>query len=265
MPDSTLDLNAVERTAVAIATAAGQILLARFGRVAAREKDDGTLVTEADHAADDYIAAALTRAFPDHALLSEERNTRYVAASPYTWVIDPLDGTTNFARRMPIFGVSMALLWHGDPVVGVLAFPFLHEVYTAIAGYGAYCNDEPIHTDAASLPDDQHLIMQCTRTPRLFTVKSPLKPRIMGSAAYHVVAVANGAALASIDATPKVWDLAAAYLILREAGGAAVGLDAPTIFPLSPQDRDYGRLAMPMLAAASPACLSLVRSGIERR
>jgi myo-inositol-1(or 4)-monophosphatase len=199
-------------------------------------------------------------------LLSEERNTHYSPSDKYTWVIDPLDGTTNYARGLPLFGVSIALLVAGQPVLGVLDFPLLHESYHSLQTQGAYCNGERIHTDPLARPDDQHFFMQCTRTARRFTIKSPLKSRILGSAAYHVVCVANGSALAAIEATPKVWDLAAAYLILVEAGGTARALatEAP-LFPLPITACDYRGVAMPMLAAANASSFAAVRSGIELR
>lgn len=266
METDTLDLAAACNTAVAVAQEAGHILVDRFGTVAARRKDDGTLVTEADHAADDAITAALQSHFPHHAVLSEERNTHYAPASRYTWVIDPLDGTTNYARGLPLFGVSIALLVDGEPVLGVLDFPYLHETYAAMLDHGAFCNAVQIWTDPTTLPDDQHLFMQCTRTARRFRIRSPLKTRVLGSAAYHLVCVANGTALAAIEATPKIWDLAAAYLILHEAGGIAHPLRGQAdLFPLEAAARDYKTVAMPILAATNQACYEQVRAGIEFR
>ena len=160
------DLAALLTTAQSIARGAEQILLQGFGKVTASQKADGSLVTQTDHAVDDFVTNELSRAFPDHAVLSEERDTTYSPIQDFTWVIDPLDGTTNFARGLPIWGVSIALLFQGSPVVGVLAFSSLHENYSAITGGGAMQNSLPIHTALDNKADDQHFYMLCTRTPR---------------------------------------------------------------------------------------------------
>ncbi len=263
MSDDPLDLIAIRHSVVDIAEAAGQILIEHFGRVFAHRKPDGTLVTAADHAADRYITEALNVDFPGYAILSEEHTTHYASPPCYTWVVDPLDGTTNYANGLPLFGVSIALLKDGAPIVGVLGFPMLHEVYSATLRGRAFRNHEPITTDPNALPDDQQFLMQCTRTSRHYTIHTPLKPRILGSAAYHIASVAGGSALAAVEATPKVWDLAAAYLILLEAGGVMRSLNQATLFPLDPSPRDYKNIAMPILAAANVACLQQVFNGIN--
>ena len=245
---------------------AAALLLASVGGAIASRKDDGTLVTQMDHAADEHITQTLQRAFPDHAILSEERNTRFDPSVRYTWVLDPLDGTTNFARGLTIWGVSLALLEWGEPVVGVLNFPSLREEFHARRDGGAWLNEQSIHTSDALMPDDQHFLMCCTRTARHFTVNTPLKPRIFGSTAYHLAALAHGAALATVEATPKLWDVAAALLILREAGGhyALLNDDQP-LFPLPYAAREFNGLALPLLAAANQALLAELRRSITPR
>jgi myo-inositol-1(or 4)-monophosphatase len=126
------DIDALFSTAKRIVVAADQILLQGFGKVTASQKSDGSLVTQTDHAVDEFITTQLANAFPDHAVLSEERNTTYYPSTNFSWVIDPLDGTTNFARGLPIWGVSVALLVQGLPVLGLLSFSSLREEYQAI-------------------------------------------------------------------------------------------------------------------------------------
>jgi len=263
---SQADLTALMAIAERIAHGADQILLQSFGKVSASLKSDGTLVTQADHAVDEFITQQLTACCPDHAILSEERNTIYQPTATFTWVIDPLDGTTNFARGLPIWGVSIALLYFGVPIVGLLSFSSLREQYRAVAGYGATLNDTPLHTSENEATDDQHFMMQCTRTARAYRVDTPLKPRILGSAAYHLATVAKGSALAGIEATPKLWDIAAALLIISEAGGTYQRLDTDSpIFPLESQTKNYALLAFPLLAAANVHILEELESGIARR
>lgn len=243
-----------------------QILLKHYGHVIASQKADGTLVTATDRAVDDYITTRLSTAFPDHAILSEERNTHFDATSPFSWVIDPLDGTTNYARGMPIWGVSIALLFQGAPVLGYLRFVSLHEEYHATLNGGTWSGNHKVQSAPEAHTDDEHFITICTRTPRYYQVDTKLKPRILGSAAYHIAAVANGSALAGIESTPKLWDFAAALLILTEAGGSYKRLDQETpLFPLSNETKDYARLSYPLLAAANRSILEEMEKSIAKR
>jgi myo-inositol-1(or 4)-monophosphatase len=112
-------------------------------------------------------------------------------------------------------------------------------------------NGEKIKSAADKETGDQQLIMQCTRTARHYRVETPLKARILGSAAYHMTKVADGAALASIETTPKIWDLAAVALILSAAGALLTTLDGEPIFPTPAVRHDYLSHAYPSLAAAN--------------
>ncbi len=263
---SQSDLETPLQTAQHIAEGAEQILLQGFGKVTSSQKADGSLVTQTDQDVDEFITTQLAVAFPDHAVLSEERNTIYDPSVDFTWVIDPLDGTTNFARGLPIWGVSIALLFMGVPIVGVLRFPLLREEYCATLRGGAFQNNLPIQTASNTKSDSQHFYMLCTRTPRRYHISTQLKPRILGSAAYHLAAVANGSALAGIEATPKLWDFAAPLLILSEAGGCHHSLeDSSAIFPLDVETRNYERVSIPLLVAANSAIMSEMEMNIAKR
>lgn len=263
---SQADLADLLKVAQHIGTNTDQILLKNYGHVAATQKADGTLVTETDRAVDAYITTRLSTEFPDHAILSEERNTHFEARVPFSWVIDPLDGTTNYARGMPIWGVSIALLFQGIPIVGYLRFVSLHEEYHATLNGGTWSGSHRIHSAPEMHTDDEHFITLCTRTSRYFQVKTPLKPRILGSAAYHIASVANGSALAGIESTPKLWDFAAALLILTEAGGCYKRLDqdAP-LFPLPNESMDYAQRSYPLLATANRSILAEMEASIVKR
>lgn len=253
--------------ATALAAEAGQLALASFGYSHARRKWDGTLVTETDEAVDRFLTEAIANAYPDDAVLSEEAITRYSPATERTWVLDPLDGTTNFARGVPIWGVSIGLLVRGAPSIGVLNFPALNESYAARAGHGATRNGLAISTMPASfgLGDDQ-LFLECTRTRRAFTMTLPFKRRILGSAAYHICKVAEGSAVGGIETTPKIWDIGAAALILLEAGGVITRLepDMPPIFPLDAVASEFGRRSMPLLHAANADFAQRMFAAIQR-
>uniref|UniRef100_A0A7C1FGM0 inositol-phosphate phosphatase n=1 Tax=Caldilinea aerophila TaxID=133453 RepID=A0A7C1FGM0_9CHLR len=228
----------------------------------AQRKRDGTLVTETDIAIDHIISRRVASVFPAHRVLSEEQITAYDADAEFTWIVDPIDGTTNFARGLPVWGVSVALLHYGRPVVGVVDFPLLHERFTAIAGGGAQRNEEPIQTFDGDVADDQQLLMKCTRTDRRLHLHTKLKSRICGSAAYHLCKVADGAALIAVEATPKVWDLAAAWLIVVEAGGLVTTWRQEPVFPLAAVSREYVGADTPIFAAANPAILQEFLKGV---
>lgn len=249
--------------AQALAAEAGALAAGYYRRTQARRKGDGTLVTEADEQANRLIVERIVAAWPDHRVLSEEGSTFYDPTAEYTWVIDPLDGTTNFARGFPIWGVSIALLHGGNPCVAVVDFPLLHETYWAGAGRGAFCNGEPLQTDQTARMDNQHIFTQCTRTRRRMRVQSPLKARMLGSAAYHLLSVASGSALAAVESTPKVWDLAGAALVAEEAGAALVGMDGEALFPLPPVAQDYAAISRPMLAGANRQILAEFRESVS--
>jgi myo-inositol-1(or 4)-monophosphatase len=251
--------------AAELAAECGQLAAETFGLHNARRKSDGTLVTKTDEQIDRLISTRIADDYPSHAILSEEQSTIYDPADDFTWVVDPVDGTTNFAHGMPIWGISIALLHCGQPVVGVLDFPLLHEQYQAVLGQGAWRSGERITSSPLTEADDEQLIMKCTRTDRLFILHTPLKSRIMGSAAYHLCKVADGTALAGIETTPKIWDLAAAYLIVREAGGIIVAADGDGIFPLKKEPSDYKDRSITTLCAANAAILQHLTAAMSVR
>jgi myo-inositol-1(or 4)-monophosphatase len=254
-PPSPTDLLAL---AVDLAEQAAGLALDYFRHAQARRKGDGSLVTEADEAADRLIVQSIRQSYPGHAILSEEGFTGYDPGPEFTWVIDPIDGTTNFARGLPVWGVSIGVLRHGAPWVAALHFPGLDERYTAMAGQGALRNGERLAVDPDAAIHDQQLLARCTRTDSRFHIETPMKVRMLGSAAYHLLCVAGGVVLAAMEARPKVWDLAAAHLVLTEAGGVARHLyttrppfETGAIFPLPPSPKEYAQHYHPVLAAVS--------------
>jgi myo-inositol-1(or 4)-monophosphatase len=248
-----------------LASAGSEIAVAGFGLARAWRKSDGSLVTRTDQQIDALLTERIAATFPAHAILSEERSTAFDASAEYTWVIDPVDGTTNYARGLPVWGVSVALLHGGTPVVGVVDFPLLGERFAAALGHGASRNRETIVTAAADQVDDQNFLMKCTRTDALFDIRTPLKVRVLGSAAYHVCKVADGSALVGIEATPKVWDLAAAYLIVAEAGGLLTRSTGESIFPLPALSMEYAEIISPIFVAANTAMLDYLHRNVAPR
>ena len=234
-----------------LAQSTGEILLKHYRDQDnhPRLKKDFTVLTNADLAADAHIKAEIQAAYPDDHILSEEGDTSYPADSPATWVIDPLDGTGNFSLGLHYWGTSIARFQDGVPVLAGLCFPVFGEVFTAAGGQGAFLNGKRLDliNDPAQVPI---AIYTCdSRLHRQYDVSMRIKPRILGSVAYNFCAVASGVSRLGIETSPHLWDIAASWLILREAGGHFRHW-ADDAFPLLPGN-DYARNIYPSSAAAT--------------
>jgi myo-inositol-1(or 4)-monophosphatase len=231
----------------------GHRLMRDFGHVSADRKSDGSLVTESDRWCDREIRRAIAATFPDHGILTEE-TTHTLPDRDWCWVIDPIDGTTNFTRGIPVWGISLGLLYRGTPVFGFLNFPPLRQVFygywsgqtNLIMPKGAYLNGKPIHTSPDE-PSFNHLFNFCARSMDILKNPFPCKFRSIGVASYNLALVACGASLGGVEATPKIWDIAAVWAILQGAGGAFVHLEPNPVFPLK-IGKDYGSRPFPSLA-----------------
>lgn len=229
----------------------GTQLLIDFGQAQAVEKADGSLVTASDQWADQQLCGAIARTFPEHGVLSEEQEHVF-PATDWCWIIDPLDGTTNFARGIPIWGISLGLLYQGTPVFGYVHFPPLNQTFHGFWNAesqtnGAFLNQHPIHTSAAAVGSNQFFSL-CARSVSVLQQPVPCKIRMLGSASYNFLTVAAGVALGGVEATPKIWDIAAVWPIVQAAGGAWEPLASAPIFPLEVgenyRNRPYPTLVM---------------------
>lgn len=134
--------------ATQLAMDTGQLLLEYFNPNGTHSnlKEDFSVVTEADLSADQMITEAIRKNYPNDGLISEELQPEIGSANSAVWVVDPLDGTTNFSLGLPIWGVSIARVVDGWPEIGVAHFPFLDELYSASRGAGAFMNGDQIHS-----------------------------------------------------------------------------------------------------------------------
>lgn len=225
-------------------------------------KSDHTVVTRADFAADEKIRAAIQAAFPQDQLLTEESVTSLPSTGEHTWVVDPLDGTTNFSLGLPIWGVSIARLENGYPQLGVLYFPILDELYAAERGKGTAMNGETLKI----IPKDKYppytFFTCCSRTHKRYNVSIRYKTRILGAAAYDFCAVARGAAIIGFQSKTKIWDIASGWLILEEAGGIVEVHTGPDPFPLQ-AGQDYNEINYPTIMAADQRLAQEARQGIK--
>jgi len=250
--------------AAQLATETGKHLLEFFtpNGTHANLKEDYSVVTEADISADQLIAQAIQRKYPADKLISEELQPTIGEVDAAVWVIDPLDGTTNFSLGMPIWGVSIARIVDGWPSIGVVYFPILNELFTAQRGSGAFLNGEQIHAQPPIPGRPTSFFSCCTRTHQRYDVSIRYKTRIFGSACYTFCAVARGMAVVGFEATPKIWDIAASWLIVTESGGAIESLDSSQPFPLR-ENHDYRLTSFPILSGATSELVSKSRKQIK--
>ncbi len=194
------------------------------------KRNPADLVTRADRMAEDLITGLLRQRFPDHGVLAEEGTAH--AGKEYRWIIDPIDGTTNFAHGVPLFVVSIALEHNGDLVAGVVYHPSLDELFVAERGRGAYLRrngrEEPLKVSplgtvaesivATGLPYNiRETGRNTAEIERL--VRTAIEVRILGAAALHLAYVAAGRIAAFWEPGLNAWDIAAGALLVQEAGG----------------------------------------------
>ncbi|HEX2173128.1 MAG TPA: inositol monophosphatase family protein [Dehalococcoidia bacterium] len=215
--------------AAAAAHQAGKILRDRFtGQTAVQYKGKGNVVSEADLAADAAIRELLQAEFPDHGLLSEEGETDLEPDGPFTWIVDPLDGSLNYATGIGLYSVSVALAAGNDLVAGALYDPTRDELFTAAAGRGAFLNGERIAVspqptlDRATIGMDIGYPEESRR--QAFDTAVKIRPyiqtvRTLGSSALGLAYAGCGRFGVYYHFWLFPWDVAAAELIVREAGG----------------------------------------------
>jgi myo-inositol-1(or 4)-monophosphatase len=220
----------LKATAIDAARIAGTILLdhARVG-VRIEHKDEVNLVTEADRRSEQAVVERIRKHFPEHRILAEERGLESRGDSPYQWIIDPLDGTTNFAHGFPLYCVSIGLEYDGQIVLGVVLDPTRSELFTAELGHGAALNGRPIAVSKTSRLDAALLVtgfaydIRHSRDNNLnhFSRFSLLAQgvRRTGSAAIDLCYVAAGRFDGFWELKLHPWDMAAGSLIVAEAGG----------------------------------------------
>jgi myo-inositol-1(or 4)-monophosphatase len=215
-------------TAIQAARTAGQILVERLpAEREVRVKGLRDIVTDADLAAEKAIVDIIHARFPEHALLTEETPASAVEA-PYVWVVDPLDGTTNYSRRFPIFCVSIGVVRHGQLAAGVVYDPLRQHLFTVERGRGATLNGQPLHVSAVDRVahavvglDWAHAHQDRRQVVALLGQIAPAcgTVRGIGSAALGLCYVAAGWLDAYFNLSLRPWDMAAGLLLIEEAGG----------------------------------------------
>ncbi len=242
MPLEQRDLSRMLETAIVSARLAGQRAMEEINFIKASIKNSTELVTQADARCQQIIIDRIKENYPDHGFIAEEGiQGKMFKQSPrgdqqLWWAIDPIDGTNNFAHRMLLFAISVAVLYEGQPIVGVIFEPATDSMFTAVKGQEAQLNSRRITASKETMDKfssvglDSHFdngvpswiceIMQRTRF------------RNLGTTALQLAYVAKGGLIATIASDPRLWDIAAGTVIAEAAGAIVTDWQGGKIFPL---------------------------------
>ncbi len=227
-----LDLTRRKEIAVKAAEQAGRILVDNFGKaIKIKDKGDWSLVSEVDLASEEKIIGLIKKACPQDDILSEEGKEGTISGSEFKWVIDPLDGTHNYIKGITVFGVSIALEFKNEVMLGVIYMPLANELYVAEKGKGAYLNNKKISVSErdlsrttlifdSSIRYNKRPMIDCLEkvSDKVFNI------RMFGSTVRALSYIAEGKAELEIEYNDKPWDFAAGLLLVEEAGGRATDL-----------------------------------------
>jgi myo-inositol-1(or 4)-monophosphatase len=250
-------LNALIELETLIPALAQREIMPRFNQIGFSYKQDGSVVTEADTAMQKSVVDALTARWPQFRLLGEEMSAAQQQALLSTkgeglWVLDPLDGTSNFASGIPIFSVSLALIQDGEVQLGMIYDPVRQECFAAIRGQGARLNGQPLHVHESRVRLDQCIAqVDLKRLPSAMATKIAAQhpfasQRNFGSGALDWGWLAAGRSQLYVHGGQKLWDYLAGQLILHEAGGMARTFERAPVFAPVLKPRS-------VMAAVSPA------------
>ena len=230
--------SALMNVMIGAARKAGRGLARDFGEIEQLQvsvKGPGNFVSAADHRSEETIYRELSKARPGYGFLMEERGTVEGPDKTHRWIVDPLDGTTNFLHGIPLFAIAMALERDGEIVCGLVYNPILDELYTAEKGQGAYINNRRLRVAARKSLADAVISTGFPNRGRPGHARFLKESRILmeqvsglrrtGSAAVDLAWVAAGRFDGYVDYHLQAWDVAAGILLVREAGGHATDAD----------------------------------------
>lgn len=223
-------------SALPVIKKAGEIISHAWNKPrSTRHKGPIDLVTETDLAVQAFLKDELSAILPEAGFVGEEGDGEKDVEQELAWIVDPVDGTTNFVHKIPMVAVSVALARRGRPVLGVVLAPIMGECYRAVVGGGAFLNDSPIKTSSVTESRDAVVAtgFPYEINPNLEDLLAKLKRvlpetqglRRLGSAALDLCYVACGRMDAYYEAILKPWDMAAGWLIVEEAGGKTTSMD----------------------------------------
>ena len=221
-----------------------------FGNITASNKSDGSLVTSCDLWSDKTIVDGLASITPQEGVLSEEGG-KFIPDTEAYWVVDPLDGTTNFAAGIPYWSISVARFVNGRPQCSFLIIPTLNKKFVSIKGKGVWLNNQRV--DPNKNNHQSECVSLCSRSIKILQKKPnsvfPGKIRLLGVSSLNLTSVAMGQTFGAIESTPKIWDIAAAWLLLEELNCSIEWLDIDPLNLVSGQN--LSDVNFPLIASSS--------------
>ena len=246
-----------------IAEEAGQIALSQFGASRPHVKTDRSFVTATDREVEQFIHRKLHELFPDDAIIGEEFGRSRGTIREYVWLLDPIDGTTNFVAGLPHWAVCVARLRFGVPVLGVVVLPVLRETYAAATGMGATLNGSPFKMLERDDPPNEQLIAVWSTWYREVDLKFSGKVRTLGSTVVKCLYAAKGSFVGALTPEVHAWDIAAGLPVLWESGGQAYARDGK-VYEVMDLDPANGYLVPPLILSA-PSRRDFMRQMITAR
>lgn len=237
-----------------------EIARSSFGKVSGTTKpeDNNQVLTETDIQIGNAIVDAIRAKYPEHNIIDEEAGV-IDNSSKYTWVVDPIDGTSNFANGVPTYGIMIGLLEDATPIAGGMALPSFSQIYVATKGGGAFCNGSPVH-----VTNEQDLLKTLVaygidghqEEPQITTDETAILSKIIlgirnlrsSNSAYDFTLVADGRYGGYLNRTSKIWDNVAPQIIVEEAGGVFTdffGKEIDYTNPLTKVDENFTMCAAP--------------------
>ena len=236
------NLSRMLETAIVAARLAGQRAMEEINFIKVSIKNNSELVTQADARCQQIIVDRIKETYPDHGFIAEEGGESEIFKQPprgseaVWWVIDPIDGTTNFAHRMLLFTISVAVMYQGEPIVGVIFEPATDSMFTAVKGGEAQLNSRRITASKDKIDKFSSIGLEShfdSGVPSwTCEVMQRTKFRSLGSVALQFAYVAKGSLIATIASCPKLWDIAAGAMIAEAAGAIASDWQGDKIFPV---------------------------------
>ncbi len=229
-----------------------------FGNINANNKSDGSLITSCDLWSDKTIVDGLSSITPNEGVLSEE-GEKFVPKTNSYWIVDPLDGTTNFAAGIPYWSISVARFVEGLPQSSFLIIPTLKKKFLAIKGKGVWLNNKKL--EIKRFKQQSECVSLCSRSIKILQKNPnstfPGKIRLLGVSSLNLTSVAMGQTFGAIESTPKIWDIAAALLLLEELNCSIEWLDT------NPYDLSAGQdlkdTNFPLIAAISKEKVNILK------
>ncbi len=236
----------------------GDRQLKDFGNISASNKSDGSLITSCDLWSDKTIVEAISVIAPNEGILSEEGGKLVPTTNAY-WIVDPLDGTTNFAAGIPYWSISIARFVNGTPQSSFIIIPTLKKKIVAIKGEGVWLNNKKIKVE--NKHQRSECVSLCSRSIKILQKNPnsifPGKIRLLGVSSLNLTSVAMGQTFGAIESTPKIWDIAAAWLLLEELNCSIEWLQ---MNPLNlTAEQDLQDTDFPLIAARTKEKIQILR------